>query len=66
MDNTLKASDKFRQKFKDVSGYWVTKNKDEAVSILDYLNNINFASSVNSFDFKKLYTNIPPDDVLKK
>ena len=41
------------------------KNKDEQVSVLDYLNNCRFAKSINSFDFKKLYTNIPHDKVIE-
>ena len=66
IDNTLKFSDKFQFKFKDTSGYWIVKNKDEQVSVLDYLNNSNMAKSINSFDFKKLYTNIPHDKVIDK
>ena len=42
------------------------KNKDEQVSVLDFLNNCRLAKSINSFDFKKLYTNIPHDKVIKK
>ena len=66
IDCTLKFSDNYQFKFKDTSGYWIVKNKDEQVSILDYLNNCRLAKSVNSFDFKKLYTNIPHDKVIEK
>ena len=53
IDRTLKYSDNFQFKFKDTSGYWIVKNKDEQVSVLDYLNNCRLAKSINSFDFKK-------------
>ena len=66
VDKTLKYSDNFKFKFKNTSGYWIVKNKDEQVSILDYLNNSSTAKSINSFDFKKLYTNIPHDKVIVK
>ena len=42
------------------------KNKDEQVSVLHYLKNCRFAKSISSFDFKKLYTNIPRDKAIKK
>ena len=46
------------------------KNKNEQVSvnnlILDYLNNFRFAKSINSFVFKRVYTNIPHDKVIEK
>ena len=35
------------------------KNKDASVSTLNYLNNASTARSIDSFDFKKLYTNLP-------
>ena len=59
IDVTLKYSDNYHFKFKNTSGYWVVKNKDETVSKLNYLNNSFSARSIHSFDFKKLYTNIP-------
>ena len=66
IDRTLKYSDNLQFKFKDTSGYWIVKNKDEQVSVLNYLNNCRLAKSINSFDFKKLYTNIPHDKVIEK
>ena len=48
IDRTLKYSDNFQFKFKDTSGYWIVKNKDEQVSVLDYLNNCRLAKSINS------------------
>ena len=56
---TLKQADNFKFKFKDTSGYWIVKNKDASVSTLNYLNNASTARSIDSFDFKKLYTNLP-------
>ena len=68
IDNTLKYSDNFEFKFKNTSGYWIVKNKDTTLSILNYLNNSSTADaySINSFDFKKLYTNLPHDKVIAK
>ena len=42
------------------------KNKDIPIFNLNYLNNSSSAKSVYSFDFKKLYTNLPHDKVLDK
>ena len=42
------------------------KNKDSAIFNLNYLNNTSTAKSIYSFDFKKLYTNLPHDKVLEK
>ena len=68
VDTTLKYSDSFEFKFKTpkAKGYWVVKNKDSAISTLNYLNNTCEAKSVYSFDFKKLYTNLPHNKVLDK
>ena len=66
IDRTLKYSDNFQFKFKNTSGYWIVENKDEQVSVLDYLNNCSLAKSINSFDFKNVYTNIPHDKVIEK
>ena len=57
---------KYEFKFKGTSGYWCVKNKDQVVSKLNYLNNLHYANSVASFDFKKLYTNLPHVKVIDK
>jgi hypothetical protein len=36
VDKTLKYADNFKFKFKNASGYWIVKNKDEQVSVLDF------------------------------
>jgi hypothetical protein len=56
----------FDFKFKNASGYWIVKNKDSAIFNLNYLNNKSSAESIFSFDFKKLYTNLPHDKVVEK
>ena len=53
------------------AGQKKTKKKRAAsvcwqVSVSDYLNNCRLAKSINSFDFKQLYTNIPHDKVIEK
>ena len=65
-DRTLNYSDRFEFNFKNTSGYWIVKNKDGAISSLDYLNHAQHASSISSFDFKKLYTNLPYTQVTDK
>ena len=66
VDRTFKFSDSFKFRFKNTAGYWIAKSKDAAIDSLNYLNNIGSATSIRSFDFKKLYTNLPHDQVLAK
>ena len=66
LDKTLKYMDNFKFKFKNTSGYWIAKNKDDCLSALNYLNNATYANTIASFDFKKLYTNLPHDKVISK
>ena len=66
VDKTLKYSDSFKFKFKNTAGYWIVKNKNAALSTLNYLNDVTSAKSIRSFDFKKLYTNLPHDKVIEK
>ena len=66
IDNDCKRLDKYRFKFKGTAGYWVVKNKTEVVSKLNYLNRSRSANTVTSFDFKKLYTNLPHDQVIDR
>ena len=53
-------------KFKGASNHWIVKNKDAVTSELNYLNNMNYAKSIVSFHFKKLYTNLPHNKVIEK
>ena len=66
LDTTVKHQDSFKFIFSNASGYWIAKNKDAATSNLNYLNNASSGKSIYSFDFKKLYTNLPHDKVLNK
>lgn len=58
--------DNYKFRFKGTSGYWVVKNKDAVCAKLNYLNNLHYAKSIYSFDFKKLYTNLPHNKVIEK
>ena len=57
---------KYKFKFKNTSGYWIVKNKDNTINNLEYLNRTSTARNIKSFDFKKLYTNLPHDKVIDK
>ena len=48
------------------SGDWIVKNKDNTINNLEYLNRTSTARNIKSFDFKKLYTNLPHDKVIDK
>ena len=63
LGTTLKYEDNFKFKFLDASGNWIVNSKDRVTFNLNYLNN---ACSAKSFDFKKLYTNLPHDKVIEK
>ena len=65
-DKTLNYMDNYKFKFKNTSGYWIAKNKDNCLSALNYLNNTACANSIAYFDFKKLYTNLPHAKVIIK
>ena len=66
VDRTISYSDKYQFNFKDASGYFIAKNKDKAIADLNYLNHAFHGHSIMSFDFKKLYTNLPHDKVIEK
>ena len=65
LDKTLNYMDNYKFKFKNTSGYWIAKNKDNCLSALNYLNNTACANSIASFDFKKLYINLPLKVIIK-
>ena len=62
----VKKWSNYKFKFLNTSGYWIVKNKDVTLDHLHYLNNTSKASSIKSFDFKKLSTNLPHDQVINK
>ena len=66
LDNTIRVRENFFCKFKNTNTYWICKNKESCVERLDFDNKNCVASSLRSFDFKKLYTNIPHKDVIDK
>jgi hypothetical protein len=51
---------------KEAAGYFIAKNKEKAIGDLNYLNHTFNGNSIMSFDFKKLYTNLPHDKVIEK
>ena len=60
----LKSYSNYKFKFDNTSGYWIVNNKDVVIDHLNFLNNTSKASSIKSFDFKKLYTNLPHAHVI--
>ena len=66
VDRTISFSDKYQFDFKDASGYFKAKNKDKAITDLNYLNHTFHGHSIMSFDFKKHYTNLSHDKVIEK
>ena len=66
LDNTVRVRETYFCKFKNINTYWICKNKEACVERLDFENRNCVASSLRSFDFKKLYTNIPHKDVIDK
>ena len=66
VDNKLMRMDNYKFEFKGTSGYWIVKNKDAVTSKLNYLNNMRYAKSIVSLDFKKLYTNLTHNKGIEK
>ena len=62
----LKQYDNFKFKFKNTSGHWIVNNKEDTLFNLNFLNNLGSSRSIKSFDFKKLYTNLPHDKLVDK
>ena len=60
----LKTHSNYKFKFHNTSGYWIVNNTDTTLHNLSYLNNTSIAKSIKSFDLKKLYTNLPHDEVI--
>ena len=64
LSTTMQQYTKSEFKFNNTSGWWIVKNKDATINILNFLNNIGQTNNIKSFDFKKLYTNPPHAKVL--
>ena len=62
----LKRMTNYKFKFLNTSGFWIVNNKDTTLNNLNFLNNTTNAKSIKSFDFKKLYTNLPHNLVIEK
>ena len=58
---TLQVHSKYKCKFANTKAFWVIKNAEDIRSDITKLNNKKKGSSVYSFDFSRLYTNIPHD-----
>ena len=66
LSTTLQQYSKYKFKFDNTSGFWIVKNKEATINHLTFLNNIGKTKNIKSFDFKKLYTNLPHAKVLEK
>ena len=62
----MKKKVNYECKFKDTSGFWVADNSEQLRSHLSFLSNSRQAKSVDCYDFKTLYTNIPHADLFDK
>ena len=50
VDRTILFSGRYKFHYKDVSGYFIAKNKDKAIADLNYLNHSFHGRSIMSFD----------------
>ena len=64
LKRTVKTLANYQFKFEDTSGFWIVDNKSSTLENLSTLNNLNKVTNVKSFDFKKLYTNLPHDKMI--
>ena len=62
----MKKKVNYECKFKDTSGYWIADNSEQLRNHLSFLSNSRQAKSVDCYDFKTLYTNIPHEDLFDK
>ena len=62
----MKKKVNYECKFKDTSGYWIADNSEQLRNHLSFLSNSRQAKSVDCYDFKTLYTNIPHEDFFDK
>ena len=61
---TLRTHCNYKSKFLNTSLYWIINNSKPVHDTLRKINNLNKAKSISTFDFSKLYTNIPHDLLL--
>ena len=64
VSKTLKHHCQYKCKFLKTTSYWIINNSDDIHRGVKQLNNKKKASTIYSYDFTKLYTNIP-HDILK-
>ena len=62
----VKAQVKYKFKFKETSAFWIADNGYDLRRDLERISNTKTASSINCFDFKTLYTNIPHSDLKER
>ena len=58
---TMQTHSKYKCNFSNTKAFWVIKNAEDIRTDITNLNNKGKGSSVYSFDFSRLYTNIPHD-----
>ena len=56
---TLKQHCNYKCKFLNTKAYWIINNSESIHKDVNSINNKSSASSIYSYDFSKLYTNIP-------
>lgn len=66
VQKTLKNYCNYRCKFMNTASFWIINSPDKVHQHLDYINHKNSARSIYTYDFSKLYTNIPHDLLLCK
>ena len=62
----MKSKANYEFKFHDTSGFWIADNNFDMRKNLERLNNQKDARTINCFDFKTLYTNIPHNDLKER
>lgn len=63
---TLKTHCRYKAKFLKTSMYWIIDNSKPIHDSIRYINNNSKAKSIFTYDFSRLYTNIPHDILLKQ
>ena len=62
----MKAKVNYEFKFKETSAFWIADNGYDLRRDLEHISNTKTASSIDCFDFKTLYTNIPHFDLKER
>ena len=66
ISKTLRSHCRYKGKFLKTSLFWIIDNAKPVQDCMRYLNNNSRAKSMYSYDFSRLYTNIPHDLLIKQ